>query len=563
MDIFKELIRILKKKKLSPKQIARVKLDLAKKYHLKKIPTNTEILLNADPKDISKLKHLQTKPVRTISGVSPIAVMTKPFKCPHAKKGIGPCAMCPGGPDSVFGTVPQSYTGKEPATRRAIRNFYDPYLQVINRLEQYICLGHMPQKADLIIMGGTFPSFPKSYQEQFAAYCFKAMNDFSRLFFNKAEFNIIKFKKYFELPGDIHDKKRVKRVQKRFLKLKGKSNLIGEQKKNERSNIKCIGLTIETRPDYGKLKHGNEMLRLGCTKVELGIQNLFNDVLKYIKRGHTVEDSIESTRILKDLGFKINYHMMPGLPGISYEKDLLQLKLLFQNQNFQPDMLKIYPCMVIKGTKLYDLWKKGKYKPLTTKQAAELIIEFKKSVPEYCRIMRVQRDIPTYATEAGVDMTNLRQYIEQLMKKRNIKCRCIRCREPKSRKISNQIKIITRHYQASHGTEFFISAEDVKNDIILGFCRLRFPSQSLRKEITPKTALIRELHVYGQSAILGKKGSVQHRGIGKQLMQEAESIAKNYYKNKMVIISGVGARQYFRKLGYQKQGPYMVKSMRL
>ena len=215
--------------------------------------------------------------------------------------------------------------------------------------------------------------------------------------------------------------------------------------------------------------------------------------------------------------------------------------------------------MVLKGTKLYNLWKRKKYKPLTTKKAAELIAEFKKIVPERIRIMRVQRDIPTFMTEAGVDKTNLRQYIEKLMKKKRIKCRCIRCREPKLKKISKKIELLERHYTASGGNEFFISVEDVKNDLILGFCRLRFPSSFLRKEITQETALIRELHVYGEAAQIGKKGRIQHKGIGKALVEKAEDTAKTYYKNKMVVIAGIGAKEYFRKVGYKKEGPYMVK----
>ena len=354
-----------------------------------------------------------------------------------------------------------------------------------------------------------------------------------------------------------------------------------EQLKNEKSNIRCVSLVIETRPDYATLKEANEMLRLGCTKVELGVQTIYNDILEKIKRGHTVEDSIKATRILKDLGFKINYHMMPGLPGVNRKKDLFALYALFKYDDFQPDMLKLYPCMVLKGTKLYDLWKsskiyskflghkksqsdffvKKKYNPLTTKQAAELIAEFKKIVPERVRIMRVQRDVPTFMTEAGVDKTNLRQYIEQLMKKKKIKCKCIRCREPRLKEISKKIRLLERHYIASEGNEFFISVEDVKNDLILGFCRLRFPSQSLRKEITKDSALIRELHVYGEAAQIGKKGKIQHKGIGTALVEKAEQTAKTYYKNKVVVIAGIGAKEYFKKLNYKKEGPYMVKKI--
>jgi len=550
-----ELLQIIKTKKPSKEKLSRIKIRLCSKHKLKKIPTDIEILLNLEKKQIRKYKkYFVTKPIRTLSGVAVVAVMTKPIKCPHGK-----CIMCPGGPSSVFGNVPQSYTGKEPATRRAIRNNFDPYLQVMNRLEQYIATGHSPEKIELIVMGGTFPSFPKKYREEFVKYCFKAMNDFSSLFFIKNKIDIIKFKEFFELPGDIESKKRQKSIERNLLKLKTKTTLKKEQIKNENSNVRCTALCIETRPDYGKLKHGNEMLRLGATRVELGVQTIYDDVLKKIERGHTVEDSIGSTQILKDLGFKINYHLMPGLPGVNKKKDLEALKSIFYHEEFRPDMLKIYPCMVLKGTKLYNLYKRKKFRPLTTKKASELIIEFKKYVPEYCRIVRIMRDIPTFMTEAGVDRTNLRQYIKALMKKK--KCRCIRCREPGNKKISGKIEIKTMHYIASEGNEFFISAEDVKNDLILGFCRLRFPSQFLRKEITQDSALIRELHVYGAAASIGKKGRVQHRGIGKALLATAEEIAKTYYKRKMVVISGVGVKSYYKKLGYKKEGVYVVKRL--
>ena len=563
MGFFEEVIRIIKKQKPDKNQLSRIKTRLCSKYRLGYIPTDIEILLNAPIKDIPKIrKCLLSKPTRTISGVAVAAIMTKPLPCPHVRKGIGPCIMCPGGPSSAFGNVPQSYTGKEPATRRAIRNLYDPYLQVMNRLEQYIVQGHSPDKIELIVMGGTFPSFQKKYQEDFVKYAIKAMNDFGRLFFNeKNELNILKFKQFFELPGDIHNEERIKRIQKKLLAIKNKRNLLLEniQKQNETSSIRNVALCIETRPDYAKLKQANEMLRLGCTRVELGVQTVYDDVLKIIKRGHTTKDSIEATAVLKDLGFKVSYHIMPGLPGVNKKQDLLSFQTLFAEPAFRPDMLKIYPCMVLKGTKLYRLWKKGKYMPLTAKKAAELIVEFKKMVPEWVRISRVQRDIPTSMTEAGVEMTNLRQYVEELMKKKKAKCNCIRCREPKQRKISKRIGIKMVHYEASNGNEFFISAEDAKHNIILGFCRLRFPKRFLRKEINEDTALIRELHVYGEAAAIGKKGVIQHKGIGKKLLGTAEETAKNYYKNKIVVISGIGAREYYRKLGYKREGNYMVK----
>lgn len=555
---YKELIKEIKSKKLSREKISSLKNKLASKHKLRNPPTNIQVLLNADLKDIPTLKkYLLTKPTRTISGVAVVAVMTAPQKCPHGK-----CIMCPGGPSSAFGDVPQSYTGKEPATMRGIRNLYDSYLQVFNRLEQYVVLGHVPDKVELIIMGGTFPSFDKKYQEDFVAYAFKALNDFSKLFFKQNELDLVKFKEFFGLPGDIYDKKRAISLRKKILlikteKNKSKINLIKEQERNETAKIRCVGLTIETRPDYGKLEQGNEMLRLGATRVEVGVQSVYDDVLEKIKRGHTVQDSVNSIRVLKDLGFKINAHYMPGLIE-DRKKDLNGMKQLFANQDFRPDMLKIYPCMVLKGTKLFDLYKKNKFKPISTEQAASLIAEFKQFIPEYCRVMRVQRDIPPKQAEAGVDRSNLRQYVDEFMRQNKIKCRCIRCREIGRAKKAGKPFIKVYLYNASKGKEFFISIED-KYGSLYGFCRLRFPSQFLRKEITKASALIRELHVYGPAIEIGKKGKFQHKGLGKKLLKKAEELAKQNKKTKVVVISGVGVREYYRKMGYKRQGPYMAK----
>ena len=562
-EYFNEIIGILKRKKLSKQEISNLKTQLCRKYKID-IPTDIRILLSADVKDRKLLKNLITKSTRTISGVAVCAIMTKPIKCPHGK-----CIICPGGPKSFFGNMPQSYTGKEPATRRALRNDFDPYLQVMNRLEQYIMTGHVPDKVELIIMGGTFPSFKKTYQDSFIKYALKAMNDFSGMFFRNGEIDLVKFKPFFEMPGNFQDNARVKRIKKKLLisKNKTKTTLEKEQKKNESSKIRCVGLTIETRPDFAKLEHADQMLRLGATRVELGVQTAYDNVLKKIERGHTVKDSIDATRALKDTGFKINYHMMIGLPGSGRKKDVNSFKKIFSDQRFKPDMLKIYPCMVLKGTKLYELWKDKKYTPATTEEAVEIITEIKKFVPPYVRIMRVQRDIPTYLTEAGVNKTNLRQYIEKELKEKGIKCNCIRCREIgrklKKEKINlKNIKLKILEYDASNGKEFFISYEDVKNNALIGFCRLRFPSQSLRKEITKNSALIRELHVFGSAVEIGSKGEIQHAGYGKKLLTKAEQIAIKNKKHKIVIISGIGVRNYYRNLGYKKQGPYMVKYLK-
>lgn len=553
-EYYQEIISELKKAKLSKNELSRLKVNLCKKHKVKDIPTDIQVLLHADSKDLKKI-NIVTKPTRTISGVSVVAIMSHPFKCPH-----GECSMCP---SKTSDGVPQSYTGKEPATMRGIRNNFDSYLQVFNRLEQYVVLGQNFDKIELIIMGGTFPSFPKEYRDEFVKYAYKAMNDFSKMFFSKKRvFNVLKFREFFMLPGKVDDNNRTREIHKKILSMKGTCKLSVEQKRNETSNIRCVGLTVETRPDYGMLSHGNEMLNLGATRVELGIQSVYEDALERINRGHTVTQSKESIRTLKDLGFKLNFHYMPGLPGVDRKKDLQGMKKLFSDEDFRPDMLKIYPCMVIPGTKLYDEYKKGKFTPITTSEAISLIKEFKKYVPPYVRIMRVQRDIPTFMTEAGVNKTNLRQMIDDA----GHECNCIRCREighvfAKKKIRPKNIEIKTLEYSASGGKEFFISAEDFKQNILVGFCRLRFPSQALRKEITKDSALIRELHVYGEAEKIGKKGKVQHAGWGKRLLKTAEDIARKSKKQKMIIISGVGVREYYKKQGYKKAGPYMVKNL--
>ncbi|MBI2134618.1 tRNA uridine(34) 5-carboxymethylaminomethyl modification radical SAM/GNAT enzyme Elp3 [Candidatus Woesearchaeota archaeon] len=656
-QICTEILKEAKKEKINDlKSFNKVKLKVLQMLNYPKIPKNATIASMASEKDRKDFKNiLSMKPVRTISGVAPIALMTDPYPCPHTIKGIGPCTYCPGGPGSVFGDVPQSYTGKEPSTRRAIRNHYDPYLGVFNRLEHYVAMGSVPEKCDVILQGGTFPFSPWIYQEYFVKYLLKAMNDFSRLFYGKKGLDKKKFNLFFEMPANIEDDARTERIHKKLFfiknldldnkktlsninnlffnnkntnnniaiiknnpiinnKINNGENLIKNNKKNynnekssngpvsdanliamkkvrekvnwqdnpkitleqmqkdnETAKIRCVGLTIETKSDYGKLLHGNQMLKLGCTRVEIGIQSIYEEVLEKTNRGNTVQDNIDSIRILKDLGFKINAHYMPGLPLTTKKMDRKGLKALFENPDYRPDMLKIYPCMVMPGTGLYDDYKSGKFKPLSTKEAAELIAEMFSYAPEWVRVMRVQRDIPTYATSAGVDRTNLRQYAEKIMEQKRIKSRDIRSREAglnfiKNKKINiKNLKIKITEYEASNGKEFFIAAEDEKNDILFGYCRLRFPSEFLRPEITKNSALVRELHVYSAAVEIGKTSddSFQHRGIGRQLLKKAEEIAKNNNKDKMVVISGIGTREYFRKFNYELEGPYMVKKWQI
>ena len=564
--LIKELISA---KAQTPEDAIKLRAALCRQYHPNQMPSFIQILAYASNEEYKKLFFLQSKPSRTIAGVSPIAIMAKPMKCPHGK-----CIMCPGGVDSFFGNTPQSYTGKEPAARRAMRSNYDPYLQVNNRLEQYTLLNHPIDKSELIIMGGTFPAAEESYQKEFIAYALKAMNDFSEMFYNNGNkrnnagagflnLDFIKFKEFFEIPGNVKDEERVTRIQNKLLALKGMADLKQEQKKNETAKARCVTMCVETRPDYCKQVHIREMLSLGTTRVELGVQSIYSKVLEKIQRGHSVEDTIEATKLMKDSFLKAGYHIMPGLPGSSKKQDITMFKELFENPDFKPDTLKIYPCMVAKGTGIYDEWKAGRFKPITTRDAAEIIAQGKKFVEPYCRIMRVQRDIPSKFIEAGVDITNLRQEVDIQLGKNDIKCRCIRCNEPKAKQIDySKAKLQRYDYESSGGKEIFLSYNVEK--ILLGFCRLRIPSNPFMPEIKEKTAGIRELHVYAQSAEIGEKPNkmqAQHRGFGTSLMEEAEKIAKEEFgMNHMLVIAGIGAKEYFRnKLGYKDDGVYVGK----
>lgn len=554
---YADLIAYVKNNRPSKEAFHKYKIQASKAFGIGKPPTDIDVLMRVPPEDLRLLKQfLITKPVRSQSGVSVVAVMSEPRGCPHGK-----CTYCPGGPQSVFGDTPMSYTGHEPSSMRGRRNDYHSYRIVFNRLEHYVATGHHPDKCDVIIMGGTFPSYEREYRESFVHGIFAALNDFSAEFYPGGTLAIERFREFFELPGSLRDEARIERVKQRVLALyerskhKSLAELFAE---NQTAVCRCIGLTQETKPDWGLLDHGNEMLRLGTTRVEVGVQTLFDAVLKSVNRGHDLEDTVQCFKILKDLGFKINAHMMLGLPGVTPAMDEESLHGLFDDERFRPDMVKIYPTLVMKGTALHYHWKKGTYVPMAADVCVKIIGDFFGYVPRYCRVMRVQRDIPSTVSDAGVQKTNLRQDVDDYLRANAIAAQEIRSREIRDGPITDpQMRII--EYDASGGKEFFISIDDVPSDRIIGFVRLRFPSSVLRPEITQDSALIRELHVYGSAVPIGEMGEVQHRGFGKQLMAKAEEIARAAGKDKMLVISGVGVRQYYETIGYTLEGPYMVK----
>lgn len=500
------------------KDLDKLRKKLSKQFKLSSLPTNIQILKFASEEEKLKLsKILLTKPTRTISGVTVITVVPKPANCP------GKCIYCPRGENS-----PQSYTGLEPAIQRAIKAKYDPFLQVQNRLFHYSIMGHSIDKVELIIIGGTFLALEKNYQEEFVKKIYDSLNGCNS------------------------------------------SSLEEAKKLNEKAKIRCSGLTIETRPDFCKEEHINQMLKLGATRVEIGVQSVYPEILEKINRIHTLQDIIEATRLAKDSCFKVTYHIMPGLPGVDFERDLEQFKILFENPDFRPDSLKIYPTLVIKGTILYDMWKKGEYSPLQTEKAIDLLAKALAFIPKYCRIARLERTIASQEIVAGIKHTNLREFVEKKAEELGINIKEIRYREvghklKKGIKVDlDNIKLLRLDYEASGGKEIFLSFEDVKNDILIAFLRLRIPFKPFRKEITEKAALIRELHVYGPLVPVGSfdEKAFQHKGFGKRLLEEAEKIAKyEFDKNKIVIISGTGVKEYYYKLGYKPDGPYVSKPL--
>ncbi len=455
------------------------------------------------------------KPTRMLSGVTVVAVMAQPYPCPH-----GRCLYCPGGPQA--GT-PQSYVRGSPAVARAISVGYHPYEQVRLRLRQYLAMGHRPSKVELIVMGGTFPAMPRSYQEWFVAQALEALNRF---------------------PGDPPASVSLEEAMGR----------------NETAAIRCVGLTLETRPDWSREEHVDWFLHLGATRVELGVQTVYDDVLERVRRGHSVRDSIRATRCLKDAGYKVTYHMMLGLPGSDPDRDLEAFREIYSNPDFMPDAVKIYPTVVVPGSDLYEVWRRGEYQPYDMDTLVELVARIKAITPPWVRIIRVQRDIPLSEVAAGPPVGNLREVVWEYMRARGLRCRCIRCREvgrfalwTGERPRVEEARLVRRRYEASGGVEEFISFEDPARDVLFGFVRLRIPSeQAHRWEVDRRTALIRELHVYGPETPVGEEGAWwQHMGLGRRLVRAAEEVAEEYGARRVLVISAVGTREYYRKLGYE------------
>eukprot|EP00029_Vermamoeba_vermiformis_P009278 TRINITY_DN4576_c0_g2_i1.p1 TRINITY_DN4576_c0_g2~~TRINITY_DN4576_c0_g2_i1.p1 ORF type:complete len:607 (-),score=222.43 TRINITY_DN4576_c0_g2_i1:36-1820(-) len=552
--------------------LSKIKIEAARENGLPRQPKTIDIIA-AIPEQYKSaiLPKIKAKPVRTASGIAVVAVMSKPHRCPHIALTGNVCIYCPGGPDSDFEYSTQSYTGYEPTSMRAIRARYNPYLQTRNRVDQLKRLGHSTDKVEFIVMGGTFMSLAADYRDYFIR--------------------------------NLHDA------------LSGHcSNNVDEAVKYmEQSNVKCIGLTIETRPDYCLKPHLGEMLRYGCTRLEIGVQSVYEDVARDTNRGHTVRAVTECFHLAKDAGFKVVSHLMPDLPNVGYERDMHGFKQFFEDPKFRADGLKIYPTLVIRGTGLYELWKAGKYKNYHPDELVDLLAKLLALVPPWTRIYRIQRDIPMPLVTSGVEYGNLRELCLKRMHDLGYKCRDVRTREVGIKDIHHKVKpdqveLIRRDYNANGGWETFLSYEDPKQDILIGLLRLRRCSAAtFRPELTapftlnsndtsttgsdereeededepqgtltgvtdlaehaqdddgPRVSIVRELHVYGTAVPLHSRDPklFQHQGYGTLLMEEAERIAREEHGSfKLAVIAGVGTRHYYRKLGYELDGPYMSK----
>jgi len=499
-----------------------LKVKVAKEFRLKCVPKNSDVLSMVPPERKNLLQSLlKIKPVRSASGVVVIAVMSRPYPCPQKT----PCLYCPGG---VQFNTPQSYTGYEPAAARGKEHDYEPYSQVRSRLDQLKAIGHVVQKAELIVMGGTFLHQPIEYQEYFVKGCFDGLNG------------------------------------------RPSNSLEEALEYNEKAEVRCVGLTFETRPDFCKEPHVDLMLKYGVTRVEIGVQNPSDSIYRIVGRGHTLKDVKSSFKVAKDSGLKVVAHMMPGLPGSSPRRDLKGFRRLFEDESFKPDMLKIYPTLVVENSKLYQMYVNGEYKPYTEEEMVGIVAEVMSMVPYWVRIMRVQRDIPANLIVAGVRRGNLRELAHERLKEMGRSCHCIRCREIgllalRNRKFDREEFTLHRiDYKASGGKESFLSYENSDRSALIGFLRLRKPSDKAHRPEVEDASLVRELHIYGLAAPIGFKikESWQHRGYGRRLLDESERIAKEEHgSSKILVTSAVGTREYYEKLGYFRIGPYMGKKL--
>lgn len=511
MDISKNVLKqLIEEGAKSTKDLERIKKDVAKRYKAP-LPTNVN-LLQAYHKSKIKNKEiaslLKTRPVRSLSGVVNVSILTKPYPCP------GECIYCPTEKD-----LPKSYLDNEPAVMRAILNKYHPKKQIRTRIEALKKTGHPTGKIELRIVGGTWSYYPKKYKGWFIKECFDAC-----------------------LPLSAKKSRDIKEAQK----------------KNESTKHRIVCLSVETRPDFIDKKEIEDLRFFGVTMVELGIQSLSDKILEYTKRGHSVKEIVEATKLLKDAGFKVCYQVMLNLPKSSPQKDIKIFREIFNNSDFRPDFLKIYPCLVLKNTPLYKLFKKKKHKAFSDRETTEVIKTIKKEfIPYYVRVQRIFRDIPMQSIAGGCKISNLRENIKREAKEEGWDCKCIRCREIKGKyEKKEKVFLFRQNYKASAGKEVFLTLENKERSKLYALLRLRKGDNF---------TVIREIHTYGQHLLFAENEEIspQHKGFGKMLIREAEKITEKEFKSKeLFVIAGVGTRNYWRKLGYRLKATYMVKKIK-
>lgn len=466
--------------------------------------------------DPDLLARIRMKPIRTLSGVATITVLTKPAPCP------GECIFCP-----TEENMPQSYLSDEPGARRGVENNFDPYLQVSSRLKGLHEVGHPTDKIELLILGGSWTAYPKEYQEWFVRRCLEAMNE--------------------ENPEDATPK----------------GGLPGVQKRNTRARHRNVGMVIETRPDLVNREELIFYRKLGVTKLQIGVQSLDDRILALNKRGHSVQEMVDAIQMIRLAGYKLVAHWMPNLLGATPASDRLDYARLWMEGSVQPDELKIYPCQLLKQAELYQYWERGEYQPYDEEELTELLADIKPTTPRYCRINRVIRDIPSNHVVEGNRNTSLRQDLAARMQVKGVKCQCIRCREVRSKDFDTQtLTLNDLVYDTGPTREHFISF-DTANDELAGFLRLSLPNVNnpLGLPDLEGAAMIREVHVFGQSLELGAdlKGAAQHLGLGRQLIERASQISQEAGFSRLAVISAIGTREYYRKRGFTEGELYMVK----
>ena len=476
--------------------------------------------------DVRLLERIRLKPVRTLSGVTTVTVLTKPYPCP------GKCIFCP-----TDVRMPKSYLPDEPGAMRGLEHDFDPYAQVRSRLEALEAVGHPTEKIELLILGGTWSSYRRDYQEWFVKRCFDALNHGENL--QKISVDSVRS---VVNPGELTETQTV----------------------NETASHRNVGLVIETRPDEITPDEIRWLRYLGVTKVQMGAQSLDDHILEINKRGHTVERTRQAVSLLRAAGFKIVLHWMPNLLGATPDSDRADFSRLWEG--FCPDEIKIYPNQLLANAELYEYWQRGEFHPYTTQELIDLIVDVKPSIPRYCRVNRVIRDIPSTNVVEGNRRTSLRQDVHRELKRRGKRCQCVRCREVRKQRVNaEKVELHDLVYSAAEAEEHFISF-DTPDDKLAGFIRLSLPSHESPKtglEDLDGAALIREVHVYGQSLPVGaeKDGAAQHSGLGTQLLETAEEIAREHGLRRMAVISAVGTRQYYLDRGFERGELYLVKNI--